>query len=86
MKLHQIAFAAAAALIGSQASALSITDTNASGTVKVYASGASAVSNVLAGVFVHCPAARAGTGAPRASAAPAASSRRRSWRWPSQRR
>ena len=53
MKLHQIAFAAAAALIGSQASALSITDTNASGTVKVYASGASAVSNVLAGVFVQ---------------------------------
>ena len=53
MKLHQIAFAAAAALVGSQASALSITDTNAAGTVKVYASGASAVSNVLAGIFVQ---------------------------------
>ncbi len=53
MKLHQIAFAVAAALIGSQASALNITTTNAASTVKVYASGATAVTNVLAGIFVQ---------------------------------
>ncbi|MEK8050037.1 hypothetical protein AACH10_07295 [Ideonella sp. DXS22W] len=52
MKLRTIA-AAVAALATFQAHALDITTTNSANTVKIYAAGASAVSNVLAGIFVQ---------------------------------